>query len=201
MSNEELAQAIKIGERDKLLTLWEQVRRFAYQQARRWAAAGRGGVTAEDLVQEGFLAMLDALERWRPEAGTFLSMYSMRLKAAFTLAIGQRTQRDRLDPLQYCLSLETPLTDDDTDLFTLADVLPDPRAAAAVTAIEERDLATRRCKAVQEALDTLPEDQRRAVVLRYWWGEKVDAKAHNMALRALRRPAVSRGLRQYMTPV
>lgn len=101
MSNEELAQAIKIGERDKLLPLWEQVRRFAYQQARRWAAAGRGGVTVEDLVQEGFLAMLDALERWRPEAGTFLSMYSMRLKAAFTLAIGQRTQRDRLDPLQY----------------------------------------------------------------------------------------------------
>ena len=35
MSNEELAQAIKTGERDKLLTLWEQVRRFAYQQARR----------------------------------------------------------------------------------------------------------------------------------------------------------------------
>ena len=201
MSNEELAMKIKAGERDKLLPLWEQVRRFAYQQARRWAAAGRGGITVEDLVQEGFLAMLDAMERWRPEAGTFLSMYSMRLKAAFTLAIGQRTQRDRLDPLQGCVSFDAPLTDSEGDPLFLADVLPDPRAAAAVTAIEEWDMATRRRKAVREALDTLPEDQRRAVVLRYWWGEKVDAKAHNMALRALRRPAVSRGLRQYMPPV
>lgn len=198
MSNEELAQAIKTGERDKLLTLWEQVRRFAYQQARRWAAAGRGGITVEDLVQEGFLAMLDALERWRPEAGTFLSMYSMRLKAAFTLAIGQRTQRDRLDPLQYCLSLETPLTDDDTDLFTLADVLPDPRAAAAVTAIEERELATRRRKAVQEALDTLPADQRQAVILRYWQGVPTDTRTLHAGLRALRHPNVSRQLREFL---
>ena len=47
MSNEELAQAIKTGERDKLLSLWEQVRRFVYQQARRWAAYG--GVETDDL--------------------------------------------------------------------------------------------------------------------------------------------------------
>lgn len=66
MNNEELAMAIKTGERDKLLPLWDQVRRFAYQQARRWAAAGRGGITVEDLEQESFLALLDALERWRP---------------------------------------------------------------------------------------------------------------------------------------
>lgn len=199
MSNEELAQAIKTGERDKLLSLWEQVRRFVYQQARRWAAYG--GVETDDLMQSGFLALLDALNGWSPERGRFLSWYALRLKGAFTEATGQRTQRDRLDPLQNCLSLDAPLTDDEADLFTLADVLPDPRAAAAVTAVEERDLAARRRKAVQDALATLPADQRRAVVLRYWYGQKADHKAHQAALRALRHPAVSRGLRQYLTPV
>lgn len=201
MSNEELAQAIKTGERDKLLTLWDQVRRFAYQQARRWAAAGRGGTTTEDLQQESFLALLDALERWRPDAGPFLSMYALRLKAAFTEATGQRTQRDRLDPLQDSTSLDAPLTDREGDPLLLSDVIPDPAAEAAVEAVVERDAAALRNEAIRQALDALPADQRRAVVLRYWWGQQVDAKAHNKALRALRRPAVSRGLRQYMTPV
>ena len=45
MTNEELARQIQQGERGLILSLWEQVRRFALQQARRWAYLGRGGVT------------------------------------------------------------------------------------------------------------------------------------------------------------
>ena len=201
MNNEELAQAIKTGERDKLLPLWDQVRRFAYQQARRWAAAGRGGITVEDLQQESFLALLDALERWRPDAGPFLPMYALRLKAAFTAATGQRTQRDRLDPLQGCISLDAPLTDSEGDPLYLGDVLPDQRAEAAVEAVVERDAAALRNEAIRQALNALPADQRRVIVLKYWHCQQVENKTHQAALRALRRPAVSRRLRQYMTPV
>ena len=91
MSNEELALQIRAGKRDRLMELWAQVRRFALQQARRWAYLGRGGVTLEDLEQSAFLALLDALEGWRAEAGHFLTWYGLRLKAAFTEATGQRT--------------------------------------------------------------------------------------------------------------
>ena len=130
MSNEELALQIRAGKRDRLMELWAQVRRFALQQARRWAYLGRGGVTLEDLEQSAFLALLDALEGWRAEAGQFLTWYGLRLKAAFTEATGQRTQRDRLDPLDRALSLEAPVGDED-DTLTLADVIPDPQAAEA----------------------------------------------------------------------
>lgn len=198
MSNEELAEKIQAGERDKLLPLWDQVQRFAYQQARRWAPAGRGGITVEDLQQESFLALLDALERWRPDAGPFLSMYSLRLKAAFTVATGQRTQRNRLDPLQGCISLDAPLTDGEGDPLCLADVLPDQRAEAAVEAVVERDAAAQRNEAIRQALDALPADQRRAVVLRYWRGVSVDTRALNAGLRALRHPSVSRGLLAFL---
>ena len=201
MTNEELVAKIQAGERDQLIPLWDQVRRFAYQQARRWAAAGRGGATAEDLVQEGFVALLDALERWRPDAGPFLSMYALRLKQAFTLATGQRTQRDRLDPLQDSTSLDAPLTDSEGDQLYLADVLPDQRAEAEIENVVERDAAAQRNEAIRQALDTLPADQRRVIVLKYWHCQQVENKTHQAALRALRRPAVSRGLRQYMTPV
>ena len=47
MTNEELASMIQSGERGKVLELWEQVRRFAWQQGKKWAAyfshAGRPG--------------------------------------------------------------------------------------------------------------------------------------------------------------
>ena len=122
MSNEELAVVIRAGKRDRLMELWGQVRRFALQQARRWAYLGRGGVTLEDLEQAAFLALLDALERWREADGPLLSVYALRLKAAFTAATGQHTQRDRLDPLDRALSLDAPLSDD-PDADTLEDFL------------------------------------------------------------------------------
>lgn len=112
MSNEELALLVISGERDKLLTLWAQVRPFALWQARRWARIGRGGVTIADLEQTAFLALLDALEGWRAEAGQFLTWYGFHLKAAFTEATEQRRQRDRLDPLNSALSLEAPIGDE-----------------------------------------------------------------------------------------
>lgn len=197
MRNEELAKLIQAGERDKVLELWQQVRRFAWRQARRWSAVT--GEDTEDLLQTAFIALLDALEVWNHERGQFLTWYGLRLKSEFTEATGQRTQRDRLDPLQNYLSLDTQLTDQEGGVLLLSDVIPDPRAAAEMEAVVEHDAAARRNEAIRQALDALPADQRRAVVLRYWRGQNVDAKAHTKAMRALRRPDVSRGLRQYMT--
>ena len=113
MTNEGLARRIQQGERDLLLQLWEQVQRYAHDRAYKWfrATNGRGGQTVQDLEQEAFLALLEALEGWDEKAGPFLPWYSLRLKATFTAATAQRTQRDRKDPLQDCLSLDAPLTD------------------------------------------------------------------------------------------
>lgn len=73
-SNEELAVLIQGGDRDKLLELWDGVRAFAAKTARRWVAAAgdRSGVTLDDLMQESFLALLDALEGWRADDGALL---------------------------------------------------------------------------------------------------------------------------------
>ena len=152
MTNEELARQIQQGERGLILSLWEQVRRFALQQARRWAYLGRGGVTMEDLEQAAFLALLDALEGWKEEEGQFLTWYGLRLKSVFAEATGQRTQRDRKDPLDRALSLEAPVGDED-DTLTLADVIPDPQAEAAMERIGVWD-------ALYTAVEGLPAPQR-----------------------------------------
>ena len=85
MTNEELAKEIQSGDRDKLLDLWAQVKRFAHNLAYKWTVAlnGRGGLSVDDFEQVAFLALLEALEGWRPEGGAFLTWYGLLLKSAF----------------------------------------------------------------------------------------------------------------------
>ena len=208
MTNEELAQQIQQGERDLILPLWEQVRRFARDRAYKWfrATNGRGGQTVQDLEQEAFLALLEALEGWDEKAGKFLTWYDLRLKSAFTAATAQRTQRDRKDPLQDCLSLDAPLTDQEGDPFTLEDTIPDQRAEDDLNTVEEWD----RQAAIRRVLDSLQAEQRRVILLRYYHDMTREQTAQRLhltrtraaaieakALRLLRHPVNSRVLLQY----
>ena len=208
MTNEELARRIQQGERDLILQLWEQVRRYAHDRAYKWfrATNGRGGQTVQDLEQEAFIALLEALEGWSEEAGPFLPWYSLRLKSAFTAATGQRTKRDQLDPLQDCLSLEAPLTDQEGDPFTLEDTIPDQRAEEDLETVEEQD----RQAAVRRVLDSLAPEQKQVILLRYFHDMTREQTAQRLhltrtrattieakALRLLRHPVNSRVLLQY----
>lgn len=200
MTTDQIAAEVQAGQADRL-ELWEAVRRFAYGRAYRWSRAvrGRGGAELEDLVQASFLALLEALETWDPEAGAFLTLYALKLRAAFTETTGQRTQRDKLDPLEGALSLEAPLTDSESgEVFTLVDVLADPAAEAPFVDVEERDRRDRLHRDMCAALGTLPEPQRAAVVGYFLHGQRTDAKDRNAALRALRNPRVSIRLRAYL---
>lgn len=200
MTNEELAAAIQAGETDLLLDLWEAVNRFAWQQAQRWVRAwgGRGGITHEDLMQCAFLALLDALNGWKADGGSFLGWYALRLKAAFTAAYGLRIERDRRDPLQSAASLDMPLTDDTGDPFTLADTIPDPAAGAALEEVEERDRLDRLHAALEAALADLPEQLQEAVRARYYRGQRMNNTALAAAMRQLRQPRRAWALRKFM---
>ena len=208
MSNEELAQRIQQGERDLILQLWAQVRRYAHDRAYKWyrATGGRGGVTLDDLEQESIVALLEALEGWDEKAGKFLTWYDLRLKAAFTAATAQRTQRDRKDPFQDCLSLDAPLTDREGDPFTLEDTIPDQRAEEDLETVEEREKQA----AIRRVLDSLQTEQRQVILLRYFYGLTREQTAQRLhltrtraaaieakALRLLRHPVNSRVLLQY----
>lgn len=213
MTNEELAALIRSGERDKLLELWEQVRRYAVKHAYRWerALGDRAGLTVEDLEQAAFLALLDALEGWDAERGTFIGFYAMRLKAAFLEAAGLRTAREREDPLRSAVSLEAPLGNDPEADMTVGDAVEDPTAAAAVDGVAEADAQQDRRAALLAALAPLPYDQHQAVLLRYAYGLTLAQTAKRMhttrdeaqtlarqGLKRLRRPGTSRKLRRYL---
>ena len=190
MSNEELAVAIRAGERDKLMELWGQVRRLVHDMAykRLRATNGAGGVTLDDLMQAGFLGFLEAVRAYDPSAGfRFTSYLTYPVKSAFSEAEGRRSEKQKRDPIFSAVSIDAPLDEGEGEPLTLADVIPDPQAT--------------------EALEGQKEEIRR----RYWLNqttaeistatgvpEKEVRKLEAAALRALRHPRISRGLRAYM---
>ena len=188
MSNEELVTLIQAGDSDKLVVLWNQVRRMVYQQAAQWA--GFGGTTLEDLTQAGFIAMLRAVDTYDPTKAKFSTYLFQRLRAELSAATGQHTKQARLDPLQNAVSLDAPLTDDD-DSDTFADLIPDPAAEAAIEGMDVR-------LGVAEVLAELPEEQRKAVYDKYWCDLQVDARTHAAAMKRLRHPDCSRRLKAYL---
>lgn len=198
MTANEIAAAVQAG-KSVILELWRAVERFAKKQALRWCRAweGRGGVTIDDLMQCAFLALLDALESWKPDGGAFLTWYGLKLKAAFTAAYGQRTERERRDPLQFAISLETPL-DDSEDEFTLADTVHDESAEAAFEDITDKDRWQRLHNMLEEALSTLPPDQAEALRTRYFLNGNADRMKCEKGLRALRHPSISRSLKEFL---
>ena len=195
-TNEELAAMVQAGDQDALLTLWEQVRRLVLKYAHRWS--GLGGLDVDDLMQVGFIAVMEAANTYDGSAAfsTWLGFY---LKKEFTVSCYQRTERQRREPLLNAVSLSMPVgegfNDDET---ALEDTVADPAAAAALEDIDENDRSNRLYAALDNAIAELPDDLQEAIRGKYWRQETVSTKAHNAAIRALRHPRVSRHLAAFM---
>ncbi|ODR36276.1 sigma-70 family RNA polymerase sigma factor [Eisenbergiella tayi] len=74
MTNEQLAIRIKAGEdvSGNMAQLWEQTRRFIHTIAARY----QGQAEVEDLEQEGYLALYDAIDGYNPAAGCLFLTYA-----------------------------------------------------------------------------------------------------------------------------
>lgn len=177
MATNEIAAAVLAGQAD-VMELWEAVRRLAYSKAIRWLRATERhmGVEIDNLMQAAFLALLESLDYWKPEAGAFTTVYVLRLMAQFTVATGQRTTREKRDPLNAALSLDSPAPG--TDDFTLADTLEDP--VAMIDELVEADFALSRSRDIRRALGILNRMQRQVMVLRYFGGLTIAKTAERL---------------------
>lgn len=200
MSNEELAVLIQDGDNARILELWQQCNAFVWKQARReiYRLEGRRGVDVNDLVQSGFLAMLDAAKSFDANAGfAFMTLLGFKIKTAFQEATGCRTERQRREPIDSAVSLETPLKDDENG-DVLGDVIPDLAAELAFDEIAENDRLRRLHDALEDALSTLPPEQADALRTKYYEERPADARACQKGLRALRHPNISKEVRGFL---
>lgn len=182
MTNEELVALIQAGERDRLPELWEQVERFVALQANRLLhamgpdRAALAGVEFGDLYNSGYFALVDAAERYDPEAGAkFITFFAMRLKSYFSDTTGFRLARQRKDPLNSSKSLDARLKEGDEDSGAFGDFIPDPKAAQALQDVEDGIQRDYTRQAVRQALEQLPTEERLAIKAYYYEGQTVKA--------------------------
>lgn len=131
MTNEELVQRTKSGEKDCMPELWEKVRRFIVWRAKIFTLACDDPCKTEqeDLIQSGYFALLNAIEKYDPEAGySFLGYFNYYLRKQFRKEAG--IWSSRRDALLTASSMDAPLPADDEGDLTLHDVTPLPSAEA-----------------------------------------------------------------------
>ena len=161
MSNEELVALIQAGERNRLPELWEQMRHITYMAASRQARIlkGRGGVTAEDLYQSGYIALVAAVNSYKPGAGcSFKSWLDIYFKRFFAEAGCLQSKKRALDPIHRAESIDAPIKEGDGAAIILSDILPDTCADQAINDVEDRIWLGQLRAALDAALDELPDN-------------------------------------------
>ena len=188
MTNEELAVVAR-GNTERLAELWEQVRRFVAREAikRYKATGGFGGVTVDDLIQSGFLALAAAVESFNPLAGqSFIGWLALHLKTAFSMAGGYHNRKQKQDPLHGAASLDLPIGEDGGG--TLGDLQEDPSGMEGLAAVEDRIFNEQLHKALDKALASLTEEQEETIRARYYQGRTLRdiAAEHGVAVEMAR---------------
>ena len=163
MSNEELVTIIQNGDNSKLPELWESVSRFVAKIAHSYMVFydGRYGVELEDLIQAGFLAMVEASKNYEPGEAKFTTYLAYHLKTAFAEAANRRTKSQKENPLHNAKSIYEPVPGAEDEETLLLDIIPGPDAFEDVEAKIYRQQLRADLEAV---LSTIP--ARNADVLR-----------------------------------
>lgn len=128
MSNEEMAERIKAGERDLTLTLWEQVHKLIIKiiYTRYLPRDGSTNqVEIDDLLQAGFIAMTKAVGDFDSASGfAFTTYLTNHFKNAAREVLGIRSHGKK-DPLIGATSLDQSLSKSDNNDLTLSDTVCD----------------------------------------------------------------------------
>lgn len=218
MTNEQLAELIGEGGNDELLPLlWEKMRKLYRMWTDKYYSSHKErcdlcGVSADDLRQEAYLSMLEAVKAYnsrtdehKDTAFTSYCFYPFKNHAAEL--IGVRTSRERNEALNIThSSLDEPLDYGDGDTSaTISDIIPDQEAEQPFRDIEQADY----CRAVREAvantLEAVPREHE-VIKRRYYDNEFLNTIAADMGISgervrqletmALRRLRKSRELQQ-----
>lgn len=184
MTNEELALRIVAGESDLSLDLWNQVEKFVHWQANRFYFGYQDrckqlSIELDDLRQEGYLAMLTAVEKFDPARRTkFLTVFGYYLKKRFfTMAKMHYTGWQR-NKVHRSASLDAMISENDKE--NLLDTIADER-----NELEEVDEAiywATVLPSLTQAFATLTKRQQEILVSIYYEGNTHEATAKKFGI-------------------
>ena len=169
-TNEDLAIEAQGGGAPVMHVLWDRVARYVKKLAYRWTQSfyWLPGVTINDLINSGYIAMVEAVETYSSEKGAFLTWFTFYLKKAFLECYGLRERHP--DPLINAESLDSPISEDDGD-GVMYDIVADPKGEAPVEAAEKKIYLEQLHGALEEEISKLPDAYNVVLRERYFRGK------------------------------
>lgn len=166
MTNEELAVLIQAGEKERTGQLWEQMERLIYWHCNRYFTlygerCARAGVTLDDITQEGYLALLDAVEAYDPSSGFKLSSY---LKYPLLNRVKSLLGIVKPAPLNDASSINEEVGEDST----LEDMLEDKTARDAMNGVIDNIWNEQLHATLETCLESIDPEQAAAVRGRFY---------------------------------
>lgn len=207
MTNEQLATFIHAGGNDELIPLlWEKVQRFVYYKARsvynsNTTRCQRCGVELWDIQQAGYIAFIEAIRGYKPEPGyKFITFIQLPFKNAVNDLLKLKTQKQRHEPLNNCISLDTPTEDADGDTdTTLIDLQADETSTDFINELEAGELR----ETIRAEIEKLSERERDVIKLFYFQSKSLQEISKQMGVSGERvrqlRSRAERELRQSQT--
>ncbi len=177
MSNEELADKIKAGESEYIGQLWQQVEKFVRMKAREYYNKLNSSninmfFDVEDLINESYFAMLDAVEYYDHEKGTFLKVFNFFLSKHFQLVSHLRRSESTHNYNWYSsLNKVTGTEDGEKELL---EYMEDKAALQELITVEDIDLCRCARKYINKALHSQNISQKAREYIKLTYLENVE---------------------------
>lgn len=164
MTNEELALKIQSGHDEYIPLLWDSVSAFIEWKAKKYLSEySQYKDLKDDLINEGYFAMLEAVKGYKADKGAFTTYLSYHLKNSFkTVILGGRGQRQVKEPLNNAVSIDILI--DDTEDLTLADMIIDETAEAYYRRLEDADFWENVRHFLYEAIDHVKNEKGQKII-------------------------------------
>ena len=199
MTNESLAVLIQNGNTEYEELLWDKTERFIMCKAadyyRKYQSQCRQkGVDIDDLCQEGYFALVDAVKAFRAETGwKLLSYIKYPLMNRFNVLLGFRGKRQL-----PTVGLDTQINGDGA---TLGDVLPDERAGEQLNGVIHEQYIEQLRRDMGVALGTLPGNESTAVRLRYYERAQLQGEQRQALERGIRKIRHNNSIKMYRSDI
>ena len=189
MTNEELAERIKAGQSELMADLWNNCHKLLFflmdreLTSEKLEQTARHGIEVEDLRQEMYFALVEAVKGFNPDAGLRFTTYlDYPVKNAINKALGLRGGSSAHDPLNSCTSIDAPVKSDEDDGATVGDFIGDPDSDQAFEEIAEQDYLKKLRADLERALRELPEQLEQTLRKRYFEGKTLDDVAEGQGI-------------------
>ena len=181
MTNEELAQLIKQGNKRYYATLWEQTSRLIHKLIYKHASKRKlpNDIDFDDILQCGYFAMVNAVTAYSPEKDLKFNTYlEFQVMNAIQLTIDRGQRKNINTPRLQEYSYNRTVSNSEGEEVEIIDLMPDKQSPKIYEDAELTDLQERVWQAVAE----LPEKLKEIITGYYFNGENLPTQAEKLGV-------------------